>query len=76
MIAKLEKVVLKSVQHLSLFSSNEKLKEMQTEHLKYLFDDQDSLPCLITLDGSMDAYNNKGKIVSRSQKIILSPSLK
>lgn len=70
MIAKLEKVVLKSVQHLSLFSSNEKLKEMQTEHLRYLLDYLGSWPCLITSDGFMADYNNKGKIVSKSPKII------
>ena len=34
MIEKLEKVVLRSIQRLSLFSPNEKLKEMHTEHLK------------------------------------------
>ena len=35
MIEKLEKVVLRSIQVLGLFSPNEKFKEMHTEHIKY-----------------------------------------
>ena len=44
-------IVLQSVKDQQLFSSNEILKEVHTENLKYFFCYLDFLCCLIDLDG-------------------------